>query len=66
MCGNQEKDTKYEEYKMKKVNMKYAKALTTKKKNIVGNFRGKEDAILTKIRNGMRKFLESPFKKYKK
>jgi|TARA_R110002074_G_scaffold367132_1_gene541145 hypothetical protein len=51
---------------MKKVNMKYAKALTTKKKNIVGNFRGKEDAILTKMRNGMRKFLESPFKKYKK
>jgi hypothetical protein len=51
---------------MKKVNMKYAKALTTKKKNIVGNFRGKEDAVLIKMRNGMRKFLESPFKKYKK
>jgi hypothetical protein len=41
-------------------------AKVKKKKNIVGNFRGKEDIVLIKIRNGMRKFLESPFKKYKK
>jgi|TARA_X000001036_G_scaffold90799_1_gene83141 hypothetical protein len=39
------------------------KKVIKKKKNIVGNFRGIEDAFLTKVRNGMRKFLESPFKK---
>ena len=35
---------------------------TKKRKNIVGNFRGKEDIFFTKVRNGFRKLLESPFK----
>ena len=29
--------------------------------NIVGNFRGIEDEFLTRVRDGMIKFLESPF-----
>ena len=33
-----------------------------KKKNIKGNFRGKEDLFFKKIRDGLKKFLESPFK----
>jgi len=39
------------------------RAITDRRSNIVGNFRGKEDEFLTKVRNGMIKFLESPFKK---
>tara|TARA_R100000008_G_scaffold37785_1_gene21529 strand:- start:487 stop:627 length:141 start_codon:yes stop_codon:yes gene_type:complete len=35
---------------------------TTKKKNIPNNFRGKEDLFFKKIRDGLKKFLESPFK----
>ena len=34
----------------------------TKKKNIQGNFRGKEDLFFKKIRDVLKKFLESPFK----
>jgi|TARA_A100001037_G_scaffold269615_1_gene263914 hypothetical protein len=45
--------------------MPRAKKKTTKRKNIVGNFRGKEDEFLTRVRNGMIKFLESPFPKGK-
>jgi len=33
-----------------------------RKKNIKGNFRGKEDLFFKKIRDGLKKFLESPFK----
>ena len=32
------------------------------KKNIPNNFRGKEDTFWIKVRNGMKKFLKSPFK----
>ena len=35
---------------------------TTKKKNIVGNFRGSEDIFWTSVVKGFKKFLESPFK----
>jgi len=35
----------------------------TVKKNIPGNFRGKEDLFFTKIVAGVEKFFESPFKK---
>ena len=35
---------------------------TTKRKNIVGNFRGSDDIFFIKVRDGLRKFLESPFK----
>tara|TARA_R100000700_G_C3051651_1_gene70694 strand:- start:344 stop:466 length:123 start_codon:yes stop_codon:yes gene_type:complete len=35
---------------------------TTKKKNIPNNFRGKEDLFFKKVRDGLKKFLESPFK----
>ena len=35
---------------------------TTKRKNIVGNFRGSEDIIWTSVVKGFKKFLESPFK----
>jgi hypothetical protein len=32
------------------------------KSNKVGNFRGAEDVFFTKVRDGFKKFLESPFK----
>lgn len=32
-----------------------------KKKNIAGNFRGKEDIFFKLIRDGLKKFLKSPF-----
>ena len=35
---------------------------TTKRKNIVGNFRGSEDKFWTSVVKGFKKFLESPFK----
>ena len=35
----------------------------TKRKNIVGNFRGSEDIFWTKVVKGLKKFLESPFNK---
>ena len=35
---------------------------TSVRKNIVGNFRGSEDIFFIKVRDGLRKFLESPFK----
>tara|TARA_Y100000996_G_scaffold353330_1_gene293193 strand:+ start:263 stop:388 length:126 start_codon:yes stop_codon:yes gene_type:complete len=35
---------------------------TTKRKNIVGNFRGSEDIFWTSVVKGFKKFLESPFK----
>ncbi len=35
---------------------------TTKKKNIPGNFRGKEDKFWSNVVKGLKKFLESPFK----
>ena len=35
---------------------------TTKRKNIVGNFRGSEDIFLKKVRDGLLEFLKSPFK----
>jgi len=35
---------------------------TDRRKNIVGNFRGEEDVFWTKVVNGFKKFLESPFK----
>jgi|TARA_R110002051_G_scaffold88750_2_gene156483 hypothetical protein len=34
----------------------------TKTKNKSGNFRGEEDMFFTKIRNGLKKFLESAWK----
>ena len=34
----------------------------SRRKNIVGNFRGSEDIFWTKIIKGFKKFLESPFK----
>ena len=34
----------------------------TKKKNIQGNFRGKEDKFFSNVVKGFKKFLESPFK----
>lgn len=34
-----------------------------RKKNIDGNFRGAEDIFFIKISNGIKKFLETPFKK---
>jgi hypothetical protein len=39
---------------------------TYRKRNIVGNYRGSEDIFMTKVRDGMIKFLESPFKWYSK
>ena len=33
-----------------------------RKKNIIGNFRGKEDRFWSKIVKGIKKFLQSPFK----
>ena len=33
-----------------------------RRKNIAGNFRGSEDIFFIKVRDGLRKFLESPFK----
>tara|TARA_R100000458_G_scaffold49567_2_gene49227 strand:+ start:1840 stop:2145 length:306 start_codon:yes stop_codon:yes gene_type:complete len=36
-----------------------------KKKNIPNNFRGKEDLFFKKVRDGLKKFLESPFKESK-
>ena len=35
---------------------------TTKRKNIVGNFRGSEDILFKKVRDGLLEFLKSPFK----
>ena len=35
---------------------------TTKRKNIVCNFRGSEDIFWTSVVKGFKKFLESPFK----
>ena len=35
-----------------------------RRKNIVGNFRGSEDIFWTKVRDGMKKFLEPAFKPY--
>jgi len=35
---------------------------TVVKKNIVGNFRGKEDKFWTMIVKGLKNFLKSPFK----
>ena len=35
---------------------------TSVRKNIVGNFRGSEDIFFIKVHDGLRKFLESPFK----
>ena len=35
---------------------------TSVRKNIVGNFRGSEDIFFIKVRDGLRKFLESPIK----
>ena len=35
---------------------------TSVRKNIVGSFRGSEDIFFIKVRDGLRKFLESPFK----
>tara|TARA_Y100001963_G_C6664086_1_gene391898 strand:- start:380 stop:487 length:108 start_codon:yes stop_codon:yes gene_type:complete len=32
-----------------------------KKKNIPNNFKGKEDIFFKKIRDGLKKFLKSPF-----
>ena len=36
----------------------------TRRKNIVGNFRGSEDIFMTKVRDGFIEFLKSPFKRY--
>ena len=35
---------------------------TTKRKNIVGNFRGSADIFFKKVRDGLLEFLKSPFK----
>lgn len=37
--------------------------MTKKRKNIAGNFRGKEDIFFIKIKKGLEKFLESPWSK---
>tara|TARA_R110000824_G_scaffold328355_3_gene515244 strand:- start:9 stop:158 length:150 start_codon:yes stop_codon:yes gene_type:complete len=34
----------------------------SKRKNIIGNFRGSEDIFWKKVRDGMKKFLEPAFK----
>tara|TARA_Y100000310_G_C20662605_1_gene805613 strand:- start:687 stop:824 length:138 start_codon:yes stop_codon:yes gene_type:complete len=34
----------------------------TRRKNKAGNFRGKEDEFFTKVRNGLKKFLEPAWK----
>ena len=34
-----------------------------RRKNIAGNFRGSEDIFFIKISAGIKKFLETPFKK---
>ena len=34
----------------------------TKRKNVVGNFRGSEDIFWPSVVRGLKKFLESPFK----
>ena len=34
-----------------------------RRKNIDGNFRGAEDIFFIKVSNGIKKFLETPFKK---
>ena len=51
--------------KVKKKAITTKKALTKKpkRKNIVGNFRGKEDIVMKKVRDGMIKFLSSAFPK---
>ena len=33
----------------------------TRRKNIVGYFRGSEDIFMTKVRDGLLEFLKSPF-----
>tara|TARA_R100001082_G_C4283906_1_gene125131 strand:- start:443 stop:574 length:132 start_codon:yes stop_codon:yes gene_type:complete len=35
-----------------------------RRKNIVGNFRGKEDIFFKKVRDGLKRFLEPAFKPY--
>ena len=45
--------------------MKARKAVRRKsadRRNIAGNFRGSEDIFFIKVRDGLKKFLESPFK----
>ena len=42
--------------------IKDIKKTKPRKKNIKGNFKGKEDIFFKKIRDGLKKFLESPFK----
>ena len=47
--------------KKKKVT-KGKRVASPRRKNIPGNFRGSEDIFFIKISNGIKKFLESPFK----
>jgi len=47
--------------KKKKV-IKGKRVASSRRKNIPGNFRGSEDIFFIKVSNGIKKFLESPFK----
>ena len=48
---------------MKKItNKKTTVRKYSKRKNIIGNFRGSEDIFWKKVRDGFKKLLESPFK----
>jgi len=70
--GHQEKGLLYIKHKENKMPRAKKKTTTKKRtgrrgptdrrKNIAGNFRGSEDIFWTKVVNGFKKFLESPFK----
>ena len=57
--GHQENVIHYIKHRSKKCQ---EQKKTTKRKNIVGNFRGSEDIFWTSVVKGFKKFLESPFK----
>ena len=48
--------------KFKSLELEKKKKKVSPKKNIIGNFRGKEDLFFKKVRDGLIKFLESPYK----
>ena len=48
--------------KFKSIELEKTQKKVKRKNNINSNFRGKEDLFFKKIRDGLIKFLESPFK----
>ena len=48
--------------KFKSLKLEKKEKKVRRKKNINSNFRGKEDLFFKKVRDGLLKFLESPFK----